>query len=266
MSGQRFASWPTYNSKKVLLEDDARIIKAPANIPLLGTWSQNLSSANTVIEAGHIFDVSGVNAVRLQYNVHATTQFLLTTSASSIYLVVDYQIIGDTAWNVVLSGPTVTSITNAIGISSWISIDPALQVIGDIRLRVRAVGTSGASAGGSYVELNVRYDPVLLGSGGTTGGASGNFVQALLDFGSGIGPTGEDTVTTTTVSAPWVTANTILICQPASTASVDHSPDDAAVEGVSAYATKIVPGVGFDIVASSRGGTWGRYLINAVAQ
>lgn len=262
MSGQRFASWPTYNSKKVLLEDDARIIKAPALIPLMGTWSQSLSSSNTVIEAGHIFDVSGVNAVRLQYSVRSVSG--LFSTPVPIYLVVDYQMIGGSTWTVVTSGPSVTSGSNALGITSWISIDPGLQVLGDIRLRVRAVGTSGASSGGSFVELHVRYDPVLLGSAGTTS-SSGNFAQGLLDFGSGIGIAGEDTFTTTTVSAPWVTANTILVCTPAPNASVDHEPDDAAVEGVTAYATNIVPGVGFDIVASSRGGTWGRYLINAVA-
>lgn len=262
MSGQRFASWPTYNSKKVLLEDDTRLIKAPALIPLMGTWSQNLSSSNTVIEAGHIFDVSGVNAVRLQYSVHATTGVLFP-AASAIYLVVDYQMIGGSTWTVVLSGPSVTSATNALGLTSWISIDPGLQVLGDIRLRVRAVGTNGAAAGGSFVELHVRYDPVLLGSAGTTQ-SSGNFAQALLFFGTGIGETGEDTIATTNVAAPWVTANTILVCTPAATASLDHSPDDAAVEGVTAYATNVVPGVGFDIIASSRGGTWGNYLINAV--
>lgn len=262
MSGQRFASWPTYNSKKVLLEDDTRLIKAPALIPLMGTWSQNLSSSNTVLDTGRIFDVSGVSAVRLQYSVHATTGVLFP-AASAIYLVVDYQVIGGSTWATVLSGPSVTSSTNAIGITAWVGIDVAVQILGDVRLRVRAVGTNGAAAGGAYVELQVRYDPVLLGSSGVIQ-SSGNFAQTLVDFGPG--DQGETTFATVTVPAPWVTANTVLICAPAPTSSVDHSPEDAALEGVAAFAANVVPGVGFDVFATSSSGTWGRYLINAVAQ
>jgi hypothetical protein len=44
----------------------------------------------------------------------------------------------------------------------------------------------------------------------------------------------------------------------------DHDPEDAAIEGVSAFVAGIEPGVGFDVLASSVHGTWGRYLFNII--
>ncbi len=75
---------------------------------------------------------------------------------------------------------------------------------------------------------------------------------------------GEDSVAYASVAAAWVTADTVIVCNPAPVATAEHEPLDAAVEGISAYAYRITPGVGFDLVATAANGTWGRYLISAV--
>jgi hypothetical protein len=93
-------------------------------------------------------------------------------------------------------------------------------------------------------------------------GGGGNAVQATVDFGYASG--GEDSLATVTVTASWVSATSKIVCSPAASGTADHDPQDAAAEMLSAYATNLVAGVGFDIVAAAPGGTWGRYLINAV--
>lgn len=92
--------------------------------------------------------------------------------------------------------------------------------------------------------------------------ARGNIEHVTVNFGTGI-PC-EDTTVTTTVNAPWVTAQSKITCYPSATGTADHEADEAAVEGVSAYAVNLVPGVGFDILTWTPQGTWGTYLIEAV--
>jgi hypothetical protein len=84
--------------------------------------------------------------------------------------------------------------------------------------------------------------------------------QVLVDFGFDSGLEGD--VAYAMVSAPWVTQFSIILCNPYSGTTVDHDPDDVAVENIDAYATNIIPGVGFTIVASAPHNTWGKYLIN----
>ena len=94
------------------------------------------------------------------------------------------------------------------------------------------------------------------------GGGSGNAETAEVNFGSASSTeTGEATAT---VAAPWVASSSIIVCSPAGTATADHDPDDYFLEGITAYATNIVNGVSFDIVAVAPNNTWGRYNINAV--
>jgi len=86
--------------------------------------------------------------------------------------------------------------------------------------------------------------------------------QATVDFGHANG--GESDIATVTVAASWVSANSTIVCSIAGTPTADHDPLDAAIEGITAYSTNLVPGVGFDIVAYAPHDTWGRYLINAM--
>lgn len=98
-------------------------------------------------------------------------------------------------------------------------------------------------------------------------GAAVNTVQTQVDFGFSGGTGGEgDSVTTTVTGQAWVTSSSIILCVAAGKATADHDPDDVWAERIVAYATNLVVGTGFDIVATSAnegGRTWGKYFINS---
>lgn len=93
----------------------------------------------------------------------------------------------------------------------------------------------------------------------TIPGGGGNSGQATINFGAS---STEDYNTTVTVNNAAITTGSYIRVSPYAAATADHDSDDYAVEGITAYATNIVNGVSFDIVASAVNGTWGRYLIN----
>ncbi len=82
-----------------------------------------------------------------------------------------------------------------------------------------------------------------------------NFVQITVDFGFASG--NEDFNAIVTVPAPWIRADSRIICLPSGIATVHHDPEDYAVEGIMAYPANIIPGVGLDIIASAKNGTFG---------
>jgi hypothetical protein len=82
-----------------------------------------------------------------------------------------------------------------------------------------------------------------------------------VDFG-----VNEDGMVTIPVTATWVTATSEISVEPAGTATSDHDPDDYGLEGVSGYVSNIVPGSGFDLTASARDTTWGKYNFNIIYQ
>lgn len=88
-------------------------------------------------------------------------------------------------------------------------------------------------------------------------------VQATVDFGFPTG--GEGDVAVVTVAALWVQAESIIVCSPAGVSTADHDPQDAVAEGITAQATNVVQGVSFDVQAEAPNGSWGRYVINAIA-
>jgi hypothetical protein len=94
---------------------------------------------------------------------------------------------------------------------------------------------------------------------------TGNFLQVEVDFGFSAGNEG-DIARTTVTGQTWVTAGSIILCNPFAGMTPDHSPDDTIVEGLVAYAENIVPGVGFDVVSYAPQNSWGRYLINVTGQ
>src|SRR5271170_8403001 len=104
-------------------------------------------------------------------------------------------------------------------------------------------------------------DPSLLPAIST----SGHFLQVEVDFGYDSGNEG-DTATTTVTGQTWVTSGSVILCNPFAGTTTDHDPDDTIVEGLDAYATNIVPGVGFDVAAYAPQNTWGKYLINVTGQ
>lgn len=99
----------------------------------------------------------------------------------------------------------------------------------------------------------------------STSTGSGNFLQVEVDFGFSAGNEG-DIARFTVTGQSWVTVSSVILCNPFGGATPDHSPDDAIVEGLVAYAENIVAGVGFDVVAYAPQNTWGRYLINVTGQ
>lgn len=103
------------------------------------------------------------------------------------------------------------------------------------------------------------------GGGGGGGGGSPEIAgkaQVQVDFGFASGQEGDLAVTT--VAASWVVGGMLLFCQIAPDATADHTAEDATVEGITAYVANVVPGVGFDVVASAPRGSWGRYNFNVM--
>ncbi len=100
------------------------------------------------------------------------------------------------------------------------------------------------------------------GNGGST--IDIHAVQVEIDFGHANG--GEDSVAVSAVEAEWVTEDHILLCTPAGVATDDHEPHDSALERITAFVADVDPGVGFNVVASAPGGSWGRYVLNILGQ
>lgn len=94
---------------------------------------------------------------------------------------------------------------------------------------------------------------------------SGNFLQVEVDFGFDSGNEG-DIARTTVTGQSWVTADSVILCNPFAGMTVDHSPDDAIVEGLVAYAENLVAGVGFDVVVYAPQNSWGKYLVNVTGR
>lgn len=86
--------------------------------------------------------------------------------------------------------------------------------------------------------------------------------QVTVDFGSASG--GESPLASVSVSAPWVTDASVILCNAAGVATPDHDPEDAALEGITAVAANLNEGVGFDVIARAPQGSWGRFNINII--
>jgi hypothetical protein len=106
---------------------------------------------------------------------------------------------------------------------------------------------------------------VTVGTQGPPGtGASSTLhsEQVTVDFGSANG--GEADLASVSVSAPWVTDASVILCNAAGVATPDHDPEDAALEGITAIAANLNEGVGFDVIARAPQGSWGRFNINII--
>lgn len=98
----------------------------------------------------------------------------------------------------------------------------------------------------------------------SSGSATINTVDATIDFGFAGGQ--EGTNASTTVTATWVTSSTTIDCIVLAVDTPDHSAEEAMLEDLEAFATNIVPGVGFDIEVVAPNNTWGRYSVRAVGE
>ncbi len=86
--------------------------------------------------------------------------------------------------------------------------------------------------------------------------------QVTVDFGNTSG--GEADMATVNVDAEWVTNNSVILCNIAGVATLDHDAEDAALEGITAVATNLNEGIGFDVIARAPLGSWGRFNINII--
>lgn len=108
--------------------------------------------------------------------------------------------------------------------------------------------------------VNSAYGLSTVQSDVVTFSSRGNLIRVPVDFGSFVGT--EETTASATISATWVTSNSVITCQPQSDSFGDHDPEDVIIEGVIARAINIVPGVSFDVMCYASEGTWGRYTVN----
>lgn len=92
--------------------------------------------------------------------------------------------------------------------------------------------------------------------GGGGGGAAINTVTYNADFGS-LG-----TFLNTSISAAWVTAQTVFSC--AVMPGAGHDPEDVLLDQVRAEVANPVAGVGFDINVYAPDSTWGQYTIHII--
>lgn len=98
---------------------------------------------------------------------------------------------------------------------------------------------------------------------------SGNVHTVGTSVNFGFASALEGDTATTTVPAPWVTEDSVLVVSViakfgAVTPADDHDMNEVAVEGITATVGNIVPGVSFDVMAYAPQGTWGEYYINIV--
>lgn len=118
-------------------------------------------------------------------------------------------------------------------------------------------GLAPASGGGTSNFL--RADGTWAAPPGGSGSAGSCVVD--VDFGAAISST---EATTTVTGQAWVTASSRILLSAGGESTADHDPEDALIEGVTAIATNLVAGVGFDVIAHSPDGSSGTYRLWAV--
>ena len=86
-----------------------------------------------------------------------------------------------------------------------------------------------------------------------------------LDFGYSSGGQGDmASITLSGVSGNFVNNSTVINCWPMGANTLNHSPDDVWAENIQAYASNIVTGSSFDVVAYAPNGTFGQYQIGVI--
>lgn len=150
------------------------------------------------------------------------------------------------------TGATGAAGTNgADGQAATIAVGTTTTLSAGSSATVTNVGTSNAAV------FNFGIPKGADGSGG--GGGSFNKIVAEVDF--GVTANG---LAIKTIAAVWANSTSVIICAPYATTTDDHDPEDYALEGLTAYVTNIVDGVGFDIIASCNNTTFGKYNIQAI--
>jgi len=124
------------------------------------------------------------------------------------------------------------------------------------RRRLNLIEGAGVTLTVADDGINEEVDVTIAASAGTAPTAG----SVTVDFGFSTG--GEGDIATAAVALPAVLVGSKVQLTPCYSAGLDHDPDDYAVEGIQATVGAITAGVGFDVIASARGWTWGRYNVN----
>jgi hypothetical protein len=139
-------------------------------------------------------------------------------------------------------------------------IDGLSQVWKEWRAMVVSVSSGVADAGAiPMLGPTGQLDPSMIP--GSHPPLTPTVVTATVDFGFDAGNEGD--VARLTIAAPWVTSQSNIFCQSVAVATIDHDPEDAALENIQVWAENLVPGVSFDVIAVAPQNSWGKYMIQA---
>ena len=181
--------------------------------------------------------------------------------------ILQIQIKRDTEANILASSMAVGEIGLATDTSTvWAWNGLLKSVVGKAIVDVAAnIGNYSGSPGRFFFASDTGALYVYTGSAwlACTATATAPSISATVNFGFASGKQGDDAVVTVT-GCSWVTSNSKITCSLAAVTTPDHDPEDPVIEGLTAYAANLVPGVGFDIYCYAPNGTWGRYTVNAI--
>jgi len=119
----------------------------------------------------------------------------------------------------------------------------------------------GIYAQTASLAISSSYAIQALSASWAPGGAASTTyrVTASIDF--GFTGSEEGTYTQTTVSASWVTNDSIIIITPSNITSSFHTPEDYILEQIQTNIVEINPGVSFTLSSYAPNGSFGDYNV-----
>lgn len=226
------------NNGRVMVSSGGAIVETAAitaNRALVSSAS-GLPQASSVTdtELGHISGVT--SAIQTQLNNKQPLAAQLTTLAAyNSNGLLTQTAVGTYTGRTLTAGSSKVSVSNGDGVAG----NPAVDVNpGNISL-----SSLGGMLGAAQFDL-VKSGSVL-----------GNFGASNQ----------ESQLTSTTVSATWVTANSRISATIVYAGTSDHDGDDSLVEEIQVHAGNVVPGVSFDLVFFAPLGAFGDYRAHYLA-
>ncbi len=175
-----------------------------------------------------------------------STFFVFTTGATTCILPGDGGV--PSGWWIIVSNQSGAALT--LNPNGWL-----LNGSADSLLIPNGSSVHVYAKGGVYYTDNTVW---------SSASVAGNKVQAVVDFGSDSGPITRTFDATVVVSAPWVTAESVIVCSLAGVSTSTHGIEDGLIEGLSAQAESVNPGTGFTLHVYSAKGSWGKYAFNCI--
>lgn len=138
--------------------------------------------------------------------------------------------------------------------------------------KTNALVTKSINLSGVYItSQNASSATVLYGNGtwAVPPGGGSTVYKYLVDVNFGNLVSGQGDTASITVSGSsgvWVSNTSVIKCVPMGIQTTDHSGEDVILDEVSAYATNIVSGLSFDVIATATFGAHGIYKIGIIGQ